>query len=118
MIYIIYILELYDVNQTEEIIKSKLVKIGIKPLCQYFVRVNNKKRHYLDLAILCPKGKIAIECDNVKCHSSSAQRLKDNEKDHNLRNLGWTVVRLGEPEIMDNADRCVTKIKKLVKKMS
>ncbi len=127
------ILELYHVAPTEQIIERELVRLGIPVISQYRVSLKSplakgvppssevgavylkSNRYRLDLAILCEKGNIAIECDNHKAHSGTIQRLKDRQKDTALKALGWRVIRLSESNILDTLDSCIFRIQKLIR---
>jgi len=110
------ILELYNVPPIEEIVEDALKKTGIKAISQHYLSIN-KKRFCLDLAIFCQKGKIAIECDGKKAHSSPAQQKKDKIKDNFLRGDGWRVIRLKESAILSNLKSCLLRIQKAIQKL-
>ena len=104
-------LELYGVPKIEQIIGLRLKKIGIKTACEHTVS-RGGERYRIDIAIFCKNGKIAIECDNKKSHSSKNQIMKDMKKDAFLRHLGWRVIRLKEKDIIERLNWCVFRIKK------
>lgn len=105
------ILELYGVPKTEQIVKSRLKKLGIKPLSEFPVSIKGK-RFRIDLAVFSPNGRLAIECDNYKAHLGKPQKSKDKTKDSYLRRAGWRVIRLKEKDIIENLDACMRRIKK------
>jgi len=109
------ILQLYDVAETEEVIRKKLRGAGAKAVPQYWVS-DAKKRYRLDFAIFCKRGQIAIECDNLKAHSGVKQHQRDSEKDEFLRERGWNILRFGEEDIVSRVDICLKKITGLIKK--
>ena len=107
------ILELYHVAPTEQMIEEELRHLGVLFSSQH--RLSYKgKRFRLDLALFCRDGKIAIECDNRKAHSSKKQKQKDRQKDKVLRYLGWTVIRLTEKDILKDSAACMFRIQKAV----
>ena len=99
------ILELYGISPTEQIIERGLQRLGIKTEKEFYVSKEGK-RYRLDLAVFCRKGRIAIECDNLKAHSG-VQIGKDKKKDKFLRRHGWHVVRLAEKDITERPDYCL-----------
>ena len=107
------ILQLYGVPSTEQILERKLNQLGIKTVSQHTISVGGK-RYRLDLAIVCANRNIVIECDNRKAHSSKIQKLKDKQKDTNLKKLGWRVVRFGEQDILEHLERSVSRVWKKV----
>lgn len=123
------ILQLYEVAETEEILYGAMRHAGLKPLRQAWVTGEGRsardakrhamagRRYRLDFALLCARGKIAIECDNKKAHTSKRQLARDIAKDDFLRRHGWHVMRFIEEEIVLDAKRCARKIKKLAQKL-
>jgi very-short-patch-repair endonuclease len=87
-------------------------KAKIKYLPQFYELIDKKKRFRLDFAIICAKGKIAIECDNEKAHQLKQQKKLDKSKDKILRSFGWQVIRLRENQILFELDGCLARIKK------
>ena len=110
------ILQLYNVPPTEEIIENGLKQAGIQAIAQHYLSVD-KKRFCLDFAIFCQRGKIAIECDNKKAHSSPAQQKKDKIKDNFLKGHGWKVIRLKESAVLSNLKGCLLRIQKTIQKL-
>lgn len=121
------ILQLYNITPTEQIIKDCLRQEGIKADAQHHVLIDKKsrsrdhsmlrrRRYCLDFAIFCQKGKIAIECDNKKAHSSPSQKRRDRIKDTFLRRDGWTVIRLPEDKIISDLPGCLKRIKRKIQK--
>lgn len=110
------ILQLYNIPPTEEIVKNNLRRSGIKASAQHYASASGK-RYCLDFAIFCKRGRIAVECDNKKAHSSALQRQKDKAKDANLRAHGWRVIRLGEAEIISDPQACISKIRRAIRSL-
>ena len=110
------ILQLYNVTPTEPMVEDGLKKAGMKAIPQYYVK-GEQKRYFLDFAIFCQKGMIAIECDNKKAHSIPSQKKKDKIKDAFLRSYGWKVIRLPENEAVSDLSGCIKRIKKAVRKL-
>ncbi|MDP3725110.1 MAG: DUF559 domain-containing protein [Nanoarchaeota archaeon] len=108
-------LQLYNVVSTEEIVARALKRANITARPQHYV-AGEKKRYCLDFAVCCKRGTIAIECDNLKAHSSSRQHAKDKAKDAFLRRHGWEIIRLTEAEILSDLKGCIVRVKQLVRK--
>ncbi len=106
-------LQLYDIVPTEDLMKQALVSAGIQAQPQHWVSMAGK-RYRLDFAIQCKRGKIAIECDNTKAHSSAAQLEKDREKNTNLKRHGWTMIRLAEKSILADLPGCMVRIRRAI----
>jgi len=110
------ILQLYNVTPTEPMVENGLKEAGIRAIPQCYVK-GKKKRFFLDFAIFCQKGKVAIECDNKKVHSVPSQKKKDKIKDTFLRSYGWRVIRLPEDDIVSDLPECIKRVKKAVQKL-
>lgn len=110
------ILELYGVPPTEEIVERALKQASIKAISQHYIS-ENKKRYRVDFALFCKNGKIAIECDNKKAHSSRLQRKKDKIKNNFLKYHGWTVVRLPEANIISDLASCILRIERGIRQL-
>jgi hypothetical protein len=108
------ILELYGVLPTEITIKRALNRLGVKSISEHAVS-RGGKRYRLDLVVFCKHGNIAIECDNLKAHSTKFQTEKDKKKDKFLKKNGWMVVRLKEKDIVERLDFCTNRVLKAVK---
>lgn len=110
------ILELYGISPTEQIVDRGLNRLGIKTKKEFSVSKGGK-RYRLDLAVFCRNGRIAIECDNRKAHSSSAQIDKDKMKDKFLKRHGWHIIRLTERDIIERLDYCLGLVARAIDKL-
>lgn len=110
------LLQLYDIAPLEQMVGNALHGAGIKTSAQQYVS-SGKKRFYVDFAVRCRKGAIAIECDNRKAHASSFQKQKDKAKNKALKHCGWTVIRLSEKAVVSDLDNCVFRVKKAMRKL-
>lgn len=111
------ILELYDVSPTESIVALALLRARIPASGEYYVAGKfrgMKARYFLDFAIFCARGRIAIECDNDKAHGIVSQRERDRAKDKFLRNAGWAVLRFSERQLLNHLPNCMTRVKRAV----
>ena len=112
------ILQLYGVAPTEEIIGNALRQAGLRASRQQYVPDKaNKHKYFLDFAVFCRRGKIAIECDNRRAHAGAKQKRKDAAKDSFLHRDGWTVVRLDEKEIVYDPGRATERIRRAVRRL-
>jgi len=124
------ILELYDVVPTEQIIKDALGRLKVTAIPQYYVtdppkrgedcpdsRGGGRKRYFLDFAVFCRRGSIAVECDNTKAHSGRRRLNMDKQKDAFLMKRGWVVIRLREDELIDNLAACLARIRQAIRKL-
>lgn len=95
----------------EKRLHDALVARGLSPIPQYAVG-----GRFLDLALIDestePARRIDIEVDGVAYHQDdTGERLPtDLWRDHQLRGLGWTVLRFWVHELRDDMERCVDRI--------
>lgn len=61
--------------------------------------------------------KIAIEVDG-NCHNSNLMRFLDKKKEDRLRELGWTVLRFTNEEVMTDISRVLSEIQSTLKDLS
>jgi very-short-patch-repair endonuclease len=62
-------------------------------------------RYRLDFAI--PKKKIGIELDGFRYHSSQEAIIKDRQRQRELEQQGWRIVRFAAKEVFDDPKGCV-----------
>ena len=108
------LLQLYQVTPIEQMVEDGLRRAGIRAIAQRVV-VYGARRCRLDFAVPCTRGAIAIECDNRSSHQSPAQRARDRSKDAFLQELGWTVVRLSERDIVADLSGCIARVREEVR---
>lgn len=111
------ITQLFDIHPLERILEIELKKRNIKFFNEYNVYLATGKRYRLDFAIFCKKGCINIECDSSKWHSIKSQRIRDIQRDKELKKSGWIVLRLTENEIINNIDKCIKKINRNIENL-
>jgi len=110
------ILEVFGVPPIERIMQREFEKAGIPALSEFTMSAG-KKRYRLDFALFCANGGLAIECDGEEFHNHPIQARYDRAKDQRLRKLGWTVLRLGEKEIVRSPGQCLIRVKALVRRL-
>ena len=108
------ICQLFDIVPLEDIVRQALQERGIKAVHEHCVMERRHCRYRLDFVIFCKRGKIALECDNEKWHSTPQRRLMDRERDRYLRRHRWIVLRLSGREIQSDLDGCLQKIEKAI----
>lgn len=57
-----------------------------------------------------PDKKVIVECDGEYWHSSPHRKRLDYSKDKYLQKCGYTVIRLKEKDILQNAASCAEKV--------
>lgn len=91
----------------EERLHRALAARGVQTIAQYPVAGRR-----LDLALLSDAVKLDIEVDGDRYHRDPDGRRKaaDLWRDHQLRALGWRVVRFWVYELRENMDECVERV--------
>lgn len=74
--------------------------------------IANRYGYQFDIAI--PKYMLAIECDGDWWHRGDRKRC-DNIRDSYFRKRGWTTVRFGYSQILNETKTCVRLVKEIVK---
>jgi len=110
--------KLFGIISLEEMMRKYLKKNGIKAIHEYCLMEKGRLRYRLDFAILCRKGKIAIECDNRKWHALPKMKKRDRKRDQWLKSHGWTVIHFLEKEIMGNLPYCLKTIKTTIRRLN
>lgn len=108
------ICQLFDIVPAEDIMRQAFQERGIKAIHEYCLMENNRCRYRLDFALFCRQGKIALECDNEKWHSTPARWAKDRERDRYLTRHGWVVVHLPGQQIQKDTNSCLKKVDKII----
>ena len=109
--------ELLNIVPIEEIIRQALKNCRIKASGGYSIMEKKRLRYRLDFAIFCQKGKINIECDDLRWHSQPKQRSKDKKRDRWLKKHGWTILRFAAEEIKNNTASCVKILKQTIQNL-
>ena len=70
------------------------------------------KNYSIDIA--CVNLKIGIEVDG-RSHNMPARRVSDRKRDRYLRTRGWLILRVKNDVVTSDVQRCVLRIRRLVK---
>ena len=92
--------------------KNGIIRYPIIP--QYKLMVGNVE-HPVDFAL--PHVKLIIEADGEIYHSAPKQVQKDNERDRQLNQMGWTVLRFKDSEIEKQPQQAISKIVQTIMKI-
>jgi very-short-patch-repair endonuclease len=92
--------DLYSESTLEEQLWNALRERQIRPERQELVTVR-ARNYFLDFALYCVSGKIAIETDGDEWHANPAKATLDNVRDHDLRSAGWEPWHFTTHQIQD-----------------
>ena len=73
-------------------------------------------RYRVDLAY--PVIKLAIEVDGLEFHGSQQAFIKDQKRQRDIQNEGWTVIRFATKEVNINSSGCVQEIARMASRMA
>ena len=80
----------------------------IKENDAYGVSVDLYKSDDTQISMSDVYNKIIVECDGHEFHQKSKQQVeKDNQRERDLKKLGYEVVRFSGSEIFKDAEKCV-----------
>ncbi len=105
--------ELYSVfgiAPVENMMCSALEAAGLPFLREHVIMGGRRLAYRLDFAVFCKRGKLDIECDGWRFHSSRRQHAWDARRDAWLKRRNWTVLRFGEHEVLCSVRTCLKEI--------
>ena len=106
--------DLYDDSPLEDLLWAELRKLEIPAERQWRVQVK-KKRYYLDFALFCQKGKVAIETDGDLWHIGRPHSTADNKRQNDLTSAGWYILRFDTHQIREKmASYCIPKVQETI----
>lgn len=109
------LMDIFDVPDLEGMVQSWLDQMGIAYKREYTFVCKSGKRYRFDFAVSAEKYLIDIECDSRKYHSGKKQQLSDIQRDNEIGENGWHVMRLSEWAIMNNPSHCMEQLRILIK---
>lgn len=109
------LMDIFDVPDLEGMVQTWLDQMGIAYKREYTFVCKSGKRYRFDFAVSAEKYLIDIECDSRKYHSGKKQQLSDIQRDNEIGENGWHVMRLSEWAIMNNPSHCMEQLRILIK---
>ena len=96
---------------------------ALGPNSQGDLRSQYKIDYYKDMPVTLPDfafpdARIAIYCDGYEYHSDSNSFQKDRQQSRELQLKGWTVLRFGGSEILNDTEAVVSTIQRAVKRVA
>jgi len=84
----------------EQRVFRKIKRLGYHVVPQHKVGTRS-----LDLVVVGSGGRLAVECDGHRWHTSPDQQISDARRDRELRRMGWEVIRIRESEFEFDPER-------------
>lgn len=102
--------DLYDESPLEDRLWAAFKRLDICAERQEFFEVDSEFVA-LDFAIYCVNGKVNVETDGDTWHANPERAAKDNRRDNALVVKGWSILRFGTSQIMEQLyEYCLPKI--------
>jgi very-short-patch-repair endonuclease len=109
--------DLYHESPLEDELWRHLKKAGIPAERQFYT--GKKERIYcLDFAIFCAHGNLNIECNGEEWHSEPEARARDEQRDRDLAQWGWSVLRFRSTDIRRNLTRTIGIIRENIQNLN
>ncbi len=90
--------DLYHESPLEDELWRHLKKAGIPAERQFYI--GKRERIYcLDFAIFCARGNLNVECNGDEWHSSPEDVAQDEQRNKDLAQWGWSVLRFTTQDI-------------------
>jgi len=106
--------DLYNESKLEDVIWKEFKAWKIPAERQELIEVN-RHNYFLDFAIYCAKGNVAVEADGDFWHAYPEKAEEDNLRDNDLKVSGWEVFHFSSHQIEQQmAEYCLpTVVKKI-----
>lgn len=109
--------DLYRTSPIEDRLYHRLCAARARPERQFFVR-DGDSGYFIDLALLCRNGRLAVECDGDHWHANTERAGLDRRRDNSLTAAGWHILRFSGREINRNADDCLRLVLRTVARLN
>ncbi len=104
---------LFDESPLEDLMWHQLKKLEIKAERQWEFP-SKKKRYFLDFAIFCQQSFIDVEADGDTWHARADRIPSDNERNNQLAQKGWRILRYNGKQIRATTDSCIKEVQETI----
>jgi hypothetical protein len=87
----------------------------LSPLFEFNMPVTTVRKSRYQVDLVWFDGKIAVEIDGYRCHSSRLDFANDRQRDYELQLSGYLVLRLTHESVMNDVELALDKVRDLVK---
>lgn len=102
--------DLFNESPLEDMLWEALKARGIEAERQYWEEVNGQ-HFFLDFAVFCQNKKgVDIECDGITYHSSLERQEYDRNRNNDLGEHGWKVLRYSSKRLENDLPGVLTQI--------
>jgi very-short-patch-repair endonuclease len=105
--------DLFNDSPLEDLMWIELKALDIKAERQWMLPIE-EHNYYLDFAIFCNAGFIDLETDGDAYHTQKDRIKIDNERNNQLAQKGWQVLRYNGAEIRSNMGHCLREVQNTI----
>lgn len=109
--------DLFDESPLENILWLQLKKLDIMAERQWEFIVETL-RFFLDFALFCSQGSLAVETDGDTFHTQPNQVEYDNQRQNALETRGWHVLRFNSKQVREKMEPyCIPEIQRAINQL-
>lgn len=109
--------DLYDESPLEDRLWAELKRLQIAAERQFWVAVGEHE-YFLDFAVPCTRGGLALETDGDTWHHTPERADQDNLRDNNLKTVGWHLFHFTSRQVNEGmADYCLPLIAENIRRL-
>ncbi len=105
--------DLFDESPLEDLMWRELKELDVRAERQWEFPIK-KKRYFLDFAVFCHQGFIDIETDGDTWHARVDRIPSDNERNNQLAQKGWRILRYNGKQLRTAIGRCINEVKETI----
>lgn len=110
--------DLYRTSPIEDRLYACLRDGGEEPERQFFVRdAETDLGAFVDIALFCRDGRIAVECDGDRWHANPSRAELDRLRDNALTAGGWRILRFSGREINGRVEDCAKTVRRTITRL-
>ncbi len=91
--------DLYHGSPLEDRLWAEFQRLRLVAERQEWVPINDERTYFLDFAIYCGAGKLAVETDGDTWHQTPERAHADYIRDNDLETAGWSLLRFNTGQI-------------------
>lgn len=73
-----------------------------------------EKTYFLDFALFCANGRVAVECDGDTWHAPPKRIPQDNARSNDLESQGWNVLRFNGKQLNEDMSGCLRTVRETI----
>jgi very-short-patch-repair endonuclease len=101
--------DLFDDSPLEDSLWEALKRAALPAERQWPETVDGRN-YFIDVAVFCQSGNVALEADGTTWHTGPEQVHQDALRQNDLVSKGWRPLRFNTQDIRDRLDSCIDKV--------